>query len=102
MHYLTTRSKKVKYNQDVSSSLAQGSILGLTLFVICINDLSQSLMKSSIGMYADDTIINFFDANAEIIKWFLQNNVKKMLSSQWLIGLLCLNTVYISFHQPDL
>ena len=62
---------------DVSSSLAicyrvpRGSILGLTLFVICTNDLSQSLMKSSIGMYADDTIIYFFDANAEIIKWLL-------------------------------
>ena len=77
LHYLTTRNKKVKYNQDVSSSLAicyrvpQASILGLTLFVICTNDLSQSLMKSSIGMNADDTIIYFFDANAEIIKWLL-------------------------------
>ena len=62
---------------DVSYSLAicyrvpRGSILGLTPFVICTNDLSQSLMKSSIGMYADDTIIYFFDANAEIIKWLL-------------------------------
>lgn len=62
---------------DVSYSLAicyrvpRGSILGLTPFVICTNDLSQSLMKSSIGMNADDTIIYFFDANAEIIKWLL-------------------------------
>jgi len=55
-HYLTTRTQKVKYKQDVSSRLAigygvpQGSIL-----VIYINDLPQSLLKSSIGMYADDT-----------------------------------------------
>ena len=86
---LTTRTQKVTYNQDVSSSLSidygvpQGSILGPILFVMYINDLPQSLLKSSIGMYADDTVIYFSDSTAEIIVKVLQNDlhkVKKMVS----------------------
>ena len=54
---LTTRTQKVKYNQNVSSSLAirygvpLGSILSPILFVRYINDLPQSLFTTSIGMY---------------------------------------------------
>ena len=86
--YLTTRTQKVKYNQDVSSRLAigygvpQGSTLGPTLFVIYISDLPQSLLKSSIGMYADDTVIYFSDSSAEIIKQVLQNDLNNV--EQWL------------------
>ena len=55
--YLTTRTQKVKYNQNVSSSLGigyrvpLGSILSPILFVIYINDLPQILLTTSIGMY---------------------------------------------------
>ena len=92
--YLTARSQKVKYNQDESSSLTigygvpQGSILGPILFVMYINDLPQSLLKSSIGMYADDTVIYFSDSCPDVIKQVLQNdltNVEKWLVSNRLI-----------------
>ena len=72
----------------MSSTLAigygvpQGSILGLLLFVICINDLPQILLKSSIGIYVEDTIIYFSDASAEIIKQVLQNDLNHV--EQWL------------------
>ena len=82
------RTQNVKYNQDVSSSLAigngvpQGSILGPILFVIYINHLPQILLKPSISMYADDTVIYFSDSSAEIIKQVLQNDLSNV--EQWL------------------
>ena len=92
--YLATQTQKVKYNQDVTSSLTicygvpQGSILGPILFVLDIDDLPQSLLKSSIGMCADDTVINFSDPSAEIVEQVLQNdlnNVEKWLASNRLV-----------------
>ena len=83
--------------EDVSSSLTigygvtQGSILGPILFVVYINDLPQSLPKSSIGMYADDTVMYYSDSSADIIKQVLQNdlnNVQKWLENnktQWML-----------------
>ena len=91
--YLATQTQKVKYNQDVSSSLTicygvpQGSILGPILFVIH-RRLPQSLLKSSMGMCADDAVINFSDPSAEIVEQVLQNdlnNVEKWLASNRLV-----------------
>ena len=86
-NYLTTRFQRVKHNQDISSNLAighgvpQGSILGPILLVIYINDLPQRLMKSSIGMYADDTVIYFSDTSPGLIKQTLQNDLNRV--EQW-------------------
>ena len=57
--------------------MTQGSILGPILFVVYIKDLPQSLLKSSIGMYADDTVIYFSDSSAEIIKQVLKKRSKQ-------------------------
>ena len=87
-NYLTTRLQSVKHNQDISSNLAighgvpQGSILGPILFVIYINDLPQCLMKSAIGMYADDTVIYFSATSPGLIKQVLQNDLNYV--EQWL------------------
>ena len=70
--YLTTRRQKVKYNQDMSSSLTIWSPKDLSwprfFFVVYINNLPQSLLKLSIGMCTDDTVIYFSDSSTEIIK----------------------------------
>ena len=87
-NYLTTRFQRVKHNEDISSNLAighgvpHGSILGPILFVIYINDLPQCLMKSSIGMYADDTVIYFSATSPDLITQVLQNDLNYV--EQWL------------------
>ena len=43
--------------------------------MLYIDDLPQSLLKSSIGMCADDTVINFSDPSAEIVEQVLQNDL---------------------------
>jgi len=61
------------------------------LLVVYINDLPQSLLKSSIGMYPDDTVKYYSDSSADIIKHVLQNDlnsVEKWLASnksQWML-----------------
>ena len=83
----TTRFQRVKHNQDISSNLAirhgvpQGSILGPILFVVYINDLPQCVMKSSIGMYADDTVIYFSDTLPGLIEQVLHNDLNYVSSS---------------------
>ena len=47
-----------KYSQEypVNDEVPQGSILGFTLFLLCINDLPDDVF-STIGIYADDTTL---------------------------------------------
>ncbi len=74
--------------------MPQGSILGLLLFILFINDLPKCITNCKIALYADDTVLLFSaKASEEIqvniqedldraIKWFKVNrlhlNVKKI------------------------
>ena len=64
-NYLTTRSQRVQFENDMSSTQAirfgipQGSILGPLLSVLYINDLPQCLENCCINMYANDTVMYF-------------------------------------------
>ena len=53
--YLTTRTQKVKYNQDVFPKDLYWVLF--CLWPVYIKDLPQSLLKSSVGMYADNTLL---------------------------------------------
>ena len=87
---LTTRSQRVQYGKELSSSLPldfgvpQGSLLGPLLFVIHINDLPQCLLHSSISMYADDTVIYYSGSEVSNIRENLQEDLNRV--EQWLVN----------------
>ena len=86
--YLTTRSQKVQFKNDLSPGLRldfgvpQGSILGPLLFILYINDLPECLVNCSIGMYADDTVIYFSDFSPVEIKRAVQDDLDRI--AQWM------------------
>jgi hypothetical protein len=96
--YFTNRTQCVKINDIISSEktiltgIAQGSILGATLFLIFINDIFNLKLCGNIQLYADDAVVmysakNFFTI-LELMKqdaktlnsWFAANRIKMNIS----------------------
>ena len=88
LNYLCTRSQRVKFGKELSSSLPldygvpQGSLLGPLLFVLYINDLPQCLLRSNIGMYADDTVIYTTGSESDCIMTEIQEDLQRV--EQWM------------------
>ena len=65
--YLTNRKQVTRANNTESSPIEnkygvlQGSILGVLLFIIYINDMEKVLEKCEIVLYVDDTSIFTYD-----------------------------------------
>ena len=76
--YLTNRKQFVTYNGVQSSmktmkcGVPQGSILGLLLFLVYVNDLAKVCKKTSPILFADDT--NLFKSGTDLVQIIRERN----------------------------
>ena len=81
--YLSSRQFKVVINNSFSTpgnitcGVPQGSILGPLLFLLYINDISQSI-ECEVLLYADDTCLLFQHKNTMVIKEQLNKNFQSL------------------------
>ena len=80
-NYLHYRSQVVQYENSlsppsrISTGVPQGSVLGPLLFVLFINDLPDCIIKCSILMYADDTVLFFSARCPKVIETTLNSQL---------------------------
>ena len=92
--YLSERQQEVVFENEISdkrnvtTGVPQGSLLGVALFQLHIDDLRKCLKHTGAILYADDTTIYAFGRNIRALKSKLQrdlNNVSMWLKSNKLL-----------------
>ena len=82
--YLKGRRQRVKINAEYSSwkeilnGVAQGSVLGILLFNIFINDLFLVVENSEVCNYADDNSLSVSDSNIEKVICQLESDISNL------------------------
>ena len=67
---------------SLGCGVPQGTILGLLLFLLCINDLPNCLSNCEPRMYADDTHLTYASNNIHNIQTSLKEDVENV--QNWL------------------
>ena len=84
---MTGRTQTVSVNDAMSefdnvlTDVPQGSVLGLTLFLITVNDLLSCLLCTACNIYADDTEIHTCGNTVDEVRRSLQIDVGRL--SDW-------------------
>ena len=87
--YLSNHKQYIEMNECKSPLIPQGSILGPVLFLIYINDISNSTSLNLLS-FADDTTIYHSDCDIDNLTLTLNHELKNIYN--WLCGnKLCLN-----------
>ncbi len=78
--YLSEKTQRVKVGDTIIDSVPitygvpQGSILGLFLFLCCVNDMAPAL-KCKLLLYTDDSVLLVSDKNLKVISDTLSRNL---------------------------
>ena len=87
-NYLTDRKQCVANEgftselQSVNVGIPQGSLLGVILFQLNINDIKGSLRFTNMILYADDTTMYVYGRNLKVLKCKMQADLQSL--SMWL------------------
>ena len=93
----TTVTKKQSELSSVEFGVPQGSILGLLLFLIYINDINKAIIFSSVHHFTDDTNILYVSSSlkdinnkinhdlSNLVQWFTANKISLKVSKSEII-----------------
>ena len=77
-HFTVEVANRVSKFSKISCAVPQGSILGLLLFLICVNDMSQAV-ECDLYLYADDSCLLFQHKNVTEIKKIVNQRLQQYL-----------------------
>ena len=86
-NYLNGRQQVTKVNEtsstitDVFYSVPQGSVLGLLLFTMFVNEMSSVAKVAKISQYADDTVIYMTSGNRKLVQRYMQEDLNRISTS---------------------
>ena len=107
--YLSNRTQQVEIlntlsdSKKIESGVPQGSILGPLLFLIYVNDFTNSLTAGKSIMFADDTNV-FFSSDSYQTLYATANNELKNINNWLIANKLSLNvgkTKHVIFRTPN-
>ena len=91
-NYLSNRNQKFLLQNclsevgNIKGGVPQGSVLGLLLFILYINDITEDIQSLS-RLFADDTSLSYSSSNINEIEQRLNSDMIKIynLSTIWLV-----------------